>query len=122
MDLEIFLDFFIFFNCMFYQLLHVQHSCSSTQSCGSVLLSILETRDQNSQGCPLLFSNRNLEYFCAQGTDILYTHSLWDYSRSKMHETCLVIIHDPCMRPGPESNWHIASSAVIYFLRRGKYN
>ena len=24
--------------------------------------------------------------------------------RSKMHETCLIIIHDPGMRPGPESN------------------
>ena len=33
---------------MFYQLLRVQHSCSSTQSWGSVLPSIVETRDQNS--------------------------------------------------------------------------
>ena len=32
--------FFFFFNCMFYQLLRVQHSCSSTQSWGSVLPSI----------------------------------------------------------------------------------
>ena len=48
-----------FFNCMFYQLLCVQHSCSSTQSWGSVLPSIVETRDKNSRGCPLLFSNRN---------------------------------------------------------------
>ena len=32
------LSFFFFFNCMFYQLLRVQHSCSSTQSWGSVLL------------------------------------------------------------------------------------
>ena len=40
-------------------------------------------------------------------TEILYTHSLWevvDHSRSKMHETSLIIIHDPGMRPGPESN------------------
>ena len=37
--------FFFFFNCMFYQLLRVQlHSCSSTQSWGSVLPSIVETR------------------------------------------------------------------------------
>ena len=57
--------FFFFFNCIFYQLLHVQHSCSSTQSWGSVLPSIVETRDQNSRGCPLLFSNRNLGSFCA---------------------------------------------------------
>ena len=57
--------FFFFFTCMFYQLLGVQHSCSSTQSWGSVLPSIVETRDQNSRGCPLLFSNRNLGSFCA---------------------------------------------------------
>ena len=67
---------------------------------GSVLQSVVETRDQNSRGCPLLFSNRNLGSFCAQGTEILYTHKLWevvDHSRSKMHETCLIIIHDPGM-------------------------
>ena len=53
------------FNCMFYQLLRVQHSCSSTQSWSSVLTSIVETRHQNSRGCPLLFLNRNLGSFCA---------------------------------------------------------
>ena len=63
-ELKYFLLFF-FFNCMFYQLLRVQHSCSSTQSWGSVLPSIVEARDQNSRGCPLLFSNRNLGSFCA---------------------------------------------------------
>ena len=57
--------FFLFFNCMFYQLLRVHPSCSFTQSWGSLLPSIVETRDQNSQGCPLLFSNRNLGSFCA---------------------------------------------------------
>ena len=73
--------FFFFFNCMFYQLLRVQHSCSSTQSWGSVLPSIVETRDKNSWGCPLRIgiysyvcilhsamcpiSNRNLVSFCA---------------------------------------------------------
>ena len=101
------LFFFFIFNCMFYQLLCVQHSCSSTQSWGSVLPSIVETRDQNSRGCPLLFSNRNLGSFCAWGTEILYTHSHWevvDHSRSKMHYTCLIIIHDPDMRPDLESN------------------
>ena len=39
---------FFLLNCMFYQLLRVQHSCSFTQSWGSVLPSIVETRDQNS--------------------------------------------------------------------------
>ena len=98
---------YIFVWGMFYQLLRIQHSCSSTQSWGSVLPSIVETRDQNSQSYPLLFSNRNLGSFCAQGTEILLTHSFWevvDHSRSKMHETCLIIIHYPSMRPGPESN------------------
>ena len=83
--------------CMFYQFLCVLHSRSSTQSWGSVLPSIVETRDQNSRGCPLLFPNRNLGSFCALGTEILYTHSLWevvDHSRSKMHATCLIIIHN----------------------------
>ena len=54
-----------FFNCMFYQFTCSAYSCSSTQSWGSVLPSIVETRDQNSRGCPLLFSNRNLGFFCA---------------------------------------------------------
>ena len=53
-------SFFFFFTMYVYQLLRVQHSCSSTQSWGSVLPSIVETIDQNSQGCPLLFSNRTL--------------------------------------------------------------
>ena len=82
---------------LFYQLLHVQHSCSSTQSWGSVLPSIVEQETRIPGGCPLLFSNRNLGYFCALGTEILYTHSLWevvDHSRSKMHEICLIIIHE----------------------------
>ena len=55
------------FNCMFYQLLRVQHSFSPTQSWGSVLPFIVETRDQNSRDCPLLFSNRNLGFFCCIG-------------------------------------------------------
>ena len=46
---------FFFFNCMFYQLLRVQHSCTSTQSSGSVLPSIVETRDQNSRVAPFSF-------------------------------------------------------------------
>ena len=65
-------------NCMFYQLLRVQHSCSSTQPWGSSLPSIVETKDQNSRGCPLLFSNRNLGSFSAQEREIHYTHNLWE--------------------------------------------
>ena len=67
LDDSIQLDSFllIFFICMFYQVLGVLHSSSSTLTWGSVLPSIVETRDQNSRGCPLLFSNRNLGSFCA---------------------------------------------------------
>ena len=53
--------------CMFYQLLRVQHSCYSTQSWGSVLPSLVETGDQNSRRCPLLFLNRNLGSFLCGG-------------------------------------------------------
>ena len=56
---------FEYFNCMFYQLLHVQQSCSFTQFWDGVLPSIVETRDQNSWGRLLLFLNRNLVSFCA---------------------------------------------------------
>ena len=59
-------DFLVgLFYHMLSQLLGVKHSRSPTQSWGSVLPSIVETRDQNSRGCPLLFSNRNLGSFCA---------------------------------------------------------
>ena len=49
----LFLSFFFF--CMFYKFLCVPHSRPSTQSWGSVLPSIVETRDQNSRGCPFSF-------------------------------------------------------------------
>ena len=52
--------FFIF---MFCQLLRVQHSCSSIQSWGSVLLLRRETRIPRVS--PFHFSNRNLGSFCA---------------------------------------------------------
>ena len=52
-----------FLNCMFYQLL--RFSIYLFFHTGSVLPSIVETRDHNSLGCPLLFSNRNLGPFCA---------------------------------------------------------
>ena len=63
-DRSLFFIFYFFFG-MFYQVLGVPHSSSSTPTWGSVLPSIAETRDQNSRGCPLLFSKRNLGSFCA---------------------------------------------------------
>ena len=38
-----------------------------------------------------------------------------------MHETCLIIIHDPGMRPGPESNNCPAISGVNVNLVPGHY-
>ena len=87
---------------MFYQLLRVQHSCSSTQSWGSVLPSIVETRYQNSQGCPLFFSGI---FLCIGDKNPIHPQpceEVVDHSRSKMHGTSLIITHDPGMRPGPE--------------------
>ena len=50
------LFFFLFFLFgIFYQLLRVQHSCSSTQSWGSVLPSIVETRQEFPGLPPSLF-------------------------------------------------------------------
>ena len=90
---------------MFYQLLRVQLQAVLPHGPGVVYYHLLLRRETRIPG--VLFSNRNLGSFCALGTEILYTHSLWevvDHSRSKMHETCLIIIHDPGMRLGPESN------------------
>ena len=68
--------FFSFFNCMFYQVLGVPHSSSSTPTWGSVLPSIVETRDQNSRGCPLLFSSRNLIFLCLGDRNPIHPQSL----------------------------------------------
>ena len=68
------------FNCMFYQLLHVQHSCSSTQSWGSVLPPIVDTRNQNSWGCVFPFQIGIWDLFVGRETEVLNTHSfgkLW---------------------------------------------
>ena len=94
---------FILIVC-FCQLLRVQHSCSSTQSWRSVLPSIVETRDQNSCVYPLLFSDRNLGSFCGDRNPI-HPQPLGSCGplQGVMHEKCLIIIHDPGMRPGPES-------------------
>ena len=52
---------------MINQLLCIQRSCFSAQSWGSVLPSIVKTRDQHSWGCPLLFSNRIWVLFVHRG-------------------------------------------------------
>ena len=43
----------------------------------------------------------------------MYTHILWevvDHSRGKMHETCLIIIHDPSMKL-----YGITSNTVTFY-------
>ena len=102
-SLEDCLSAYFFFNCMIYQLLRVQHSCSSTQSWGSVLPSIVEMRDQNSGGFPLLFSNRNLgSFMCIGDRNPIHPQPLGSCGplRNEMHYTCLIIIHDPGIKPG----------------------
>ena len=42
---KMYMHYFRFFNCIFYQVPFVQHSCSSMQYCDSVLPSIVETTD-----------------------------------------------------------------------------
>ena len=75
---------------------------------GVVYYHLLLRRETRFPGvAPFSFRIGIWDIFLHWGTDILYTHSLWevvDHSRSKMHETCLIIIHEPGMRPGPESN------------------
>ena len=95
---------FFFFNCMFYQLLCVQHSCSSTQSWGSVLPVIVETTGLilGVALCSLCIGIWDLFVHRGQKS---YTPTAFgkflDHSRSKMHETCLIIIYDPGIRLGP---------------------
>ena len=42
----------------------LRYRCSSTQSWGSVLLSIVETRDKNLRGNPLFLSYKNMGSIC----------------------------------------------------------
>ena len=58
---------------LFFQVLLVNHNCSSTQACDSVLPSIVGTRDQILHRYPLLFFIRNLGPFCASGTEHICT-------------------------------------------------
>ena len=93
---------------MFFQLLRVQHSCSATQSRGGVLPSISETRDQKFPGLPpSLFELESGIFLCKGDINLIHPQpvEVVDHSRSKMHETCLIIIHDPSLRLGSESNW-----------------
>ena len=74
-------------------------------SWGSILPSAVyvEARDHASQYCPLLFpiGIRYLPLLLVDRVHATYTHGLWevvDHSSCKMHEKCLIIIHDPNMR------------------------
>ena len=57
-ELYIYIFLLVCFTSYFVFSIAVLPHSSSTQS-------IVETRDQNSRSCPLLFSNRNLGSFCA---------------------------------------------------------
>ena len=98
--------FFLFFVCL--TSFFVFHIADLPHSPGVVYYHLLLRRETRIPGvAPFSFRIGIWDVFCAQGTEILYTHSLWevvDHSRSKMHETCLIIIHDPDIRPGQELN------------------
>ena len=65
-------EYVVFFYCMFYQLFHVQHGCSSTQSWSSVLPSIVETRvETRIPGvAPFSFQIGIWDLFCADRNPI----------------------------------------------------
>ena len=79
----------------------VQPILSSTQSPESVPPSIVERKGDNSLA-PLLLGNMYSGFLYTQG--LFYTPKVVDQSRSGMHETCFIIIHDPTMGPGLELN------------------
>ena len=56
---------------------------------------------------PSLFEKETGIFMCIGDRNPIHPQpfGVVDHSRRKMHETCLIIIHDPGMRPGPESNW-----------------
>ena len=83
------LDFYKKKSCMFYHLLRVQHSCSSTKSWGSVPPSIAETRDQSSPGCPLLFSKRTLGFVFVDRGQKSYTLTAFGKSWTTPEERCM---------------------------------
>ena len=66
-----------FSNCMFYQLHCVSHSSSSTQAWGSVLQCIVETRDQNSRGCPFSFRIGIWDLFVHRGQKSYTPTAFW---------------------------------------------
>ena len=74
-------------------------------SSGVVYYHLLSRRETRIPGvAPFSFRIGIWDLFVHRG---LYTHSLWevvDHSRHNMHETCLIIIHEPSMRPGLELN------------------
>ena len=67
-------------------------------STGVVYYHLLLRRESRIPGvAPFSFRIGIWDLFVHRG-QVLYTHSLWEvlnHSRSKMHETCLIIIHDP---------------------------
>ena len=94
----------IVLNCMFYYLLHVSHIAVLPHSPGVVYHHLL-TRIPGVAPFSLrigiwdLFVHRGQKSYTPTAFGKVVYHS-----RSKVHEICLIIIHDPGMRPGPESN------------------
>ena len=108
------LFFFLFFLIVCFTSYFVFRIAVLPHSPGVVYYCLLLRRETRIPGvAPFSFRIGIWDLFVHMGTEILYSHSLWkvvDHSRSKMHETCLIIIHDPGMRPGP----------VYYFILKKK--
>ena len=98
------LHFFSYYH-IFYQLFCVQHSCSSTQSWGNVYHLLLRRETRIPVVAPFSFQIDIWDLFVNRGkksNTLAAFGKLW--TRRKMYYTCLIIIHDPSMRLGPESN------------------
>ena len=101
---------------MFYQSVCIRHSCSFTQSRGSILPSIVETRDQNSWGLPPsleigiwnLFAHRGQKSYTPTATTCWYPQ-------------CEIVALGSKPTPGPNANgfasqWNIGVRFSLYFM------
>ena len=93
------------FNCMFYQLLRVQHSCSSTQSWSSVLFHLLLRWETRIPGvAPFSFRIGIWDLYVHRGQKS-YTPTAFGKLWTTPHFTCLIIIQfryetGPGTKPG----------------------
>ena len=104
--LGIFFFFFLILVC--FTSLFVFCIADLPHSPGVVYCHLLFRRETRIPGvAPFSFRIGIWDIFVHRGQKSYTPTAFWemvDHSRSKMHGTCLIIIHDPGMRSGPESN------------------